>query len=320
MITRRDLFGLGAAAAGAAVMACGRSRRPADDARIPTPAAAPAAPAAPAIAAPPPGGHHDALFAALAAAGGLGFVRRGDRVLLKVNTNSGDRYPYSTSPDVVRWIATELRDRGAEVTVGDRSFWGDGDTRGNLEANGIAAAARAAGAAVTVFEDDGDWVAVDEALVPSWRPPVHLPRLAVEADHVFNLACVKTHFITGCTLGLKNLLGLVRALDRKRDGNLRVHHDQLIHRQIADVNRAIRPRLTVIDGWRALVSGGPTPDSGARPTIVDTGVVLAGADRVALEVAAIELLQRHAPAGEAIHAQPAAQHPTVEAARAAGLG
>jgi uncharacterized protein (DUF362 family) len=263
--------------------------------------------------------HLAALEAALAAAGGLGFVRRGDRVLLKVNTNSGDPYPYSTSPAVVRRLAEELADRGAAVTVGDPSFWGDGDTAGNLEANGIAPAARAAGAAVVVFDDDGDWVAVDEALVPSWRPPVHLPRLAVDADHVLNLACAKTHFITGCTLGLKNLLGLVRARDRRRDGNLRVHHDELIHRQIADVNRAITPRLTVVDGYRALVSGGPTPDSGAAPTIVETGVVLAGASRITVDIDAIALLQRHAPDREPIHATAPDAHPTVQAARAVGL-
>lgn len=298
MVTRRDVLSLGVTSAALTAFRC-------------KPAASPA----------PDASHRAALDAAIAAAGGLDFVRRGDRVLLKVNTNSGDPYPYSTSPDVVRWIAEELRDRGALVTVGDRSFWGDSDTRGNLEANGIARATRDAGATLAVFDDEGDWVAVDEALVPSWRPPVHLPRAAVEADHVFNLACAKTHFITGCTLGLKNLLGLVRARDRRRDGNLRVHHDELIHRQIADVNRAIAPRLTIIDGWRALVSGGPTPESGARPTIVDAGVVLAGRarERVALDIAAIELLQRHAPASEAIHATPAAEHPTIVAARAAGL-
>jgi uncharacterized protein (DUF362 family) len=309
MITRRRLIQLGATAA--ALSAC-RRRHPnpatVTDARIPIPPP------------PPIADHRAALAAALATAGGLDFIRRGDRVLLKVNTNSGDPYPYSTSPDVVRWLAEELHDRGAHVTVGDRSFWGDGDTRGNLERNGIARATREAGATLAVFEDDGDWVAVDDALVPHWRPPVHLPRVAVLADHVFNLACAKTHFITGCTLGLKNLLGLVRARDRRRDGNLYVHHDELIHHQIADINRAIAPRLTVVDGWRALVSGGPTPGSGARPTIVDTGVVLAGRDRIAVDLAAIELLQRHAPASEAIHATTPAEHPTIVAARRALRG
>jgi uncharacterized protein (DUF362 family) len=204
---------------------------------------------------------------------------------------------------------------GARVTVGDRSFWGDGDTAGNLEANGIAGAAREAGVELVAFDDDVAWVEVDPKLVPHWRPPVHLPRIAIEADHVINLACAKTHFITGVTLGLKNLLGLVRAQDRSREGNLRVHRDELIHHQIADISRVIVPRLTVIDGYRALVSGGPTRRDGS-PMIVDTGVVLADRDRIAADLAAIALLQQHAPAHEAVHLTAAEAHPTIAAARA----
>ena len=35
---------------------------------------------------------------------GLSFVNSGDVVYLKVNTNSGDFYPYSTNPDLVRMV------------------------------------------------------------------------------------------------------------------------------------------------------------------------------------------------------------------------
>jgi uncharacterized protein (DUF362 family) len=49
---------------------------------------------------------------------------------------------------------------------------------------------------------------------------------------------------------------------------------------------------------------------------VRAGVVLAGTDRLALEVAGIRLLQQHAPKTEAIHATRPEQHPTVVAARA----
>ena len=199
-------------------------------------------------AGPDPTDHVNRLRAALEGAGGLGFVRRGQRVLLKVNTNSGDRFPYSTSPTTVHTVASALIAAGAEVTVGDRSFWGDDGTAGNLEANGIAAATREAKAKLVVFDDGIDWIEIDPKLVPHWRPPFRLPRIAVEADHVINLACLKAHFISGVTLGLKNLLGLVNAEDRKRPGNLRSHDVQLIHHQIADVQRAIMPRLTVIDG------------------------------------------------------------------------
>lgn len=262
--------------------------------------------------------HAKQVRQAIERAGGLGFVRRGQRVLLKVNTNSGDPFPYSTSPITVRTVANALVAAGAHVTVGDRSFWGDDDTAGNLEANGIAGAARDAKATLVVFDDEVEWVEIDPKLVPHWRPPFRLPRIAVEADYVINLACLKTHFISGVTLGLKNLLGLVNAEDRKRPGNLRSHDAQLIHHQIADVQRAITPRLTVIDGYRALVAGGPTRRDG-KPEIADLRVVLAGKDRVALDTSAIALLQKHAPRSESIHRTTPDKHPTIAAMRAGKL-
>ena len=298
MMTRRQLL---AALAATTVTACRRSphtlsESPASD--------------------PPVDAHASAILAAIAKAGGFDAVKPGDRVVLKVNTNSGDPYPFSTSPTAITTIAGALVARGAKVIVGDRSFRGDDNTMGNLEANGIAGAARAAGVEVIAFDDAIEWVEVDARLVPSWRPPVHLPRLVLEADHVFNLACAKTHFITGVTLGLKNLLGLVRAQDRARPGNLREHHAERIHHQIADIHRVVTPRLTVIDGYQALVTGGPTRHDG-EPTIVDAKVVLAGSDRVAIDIEAIALLQQHAPRTEAVHATKPEHHPTILAMRRA---
>lgn len=263
--------------------------------------------------------YEQAIDAAVSCAGGLTFVRRGDRVLLKVNSNSGDPSPYSSSPELVSHLVRRLRGLGARVVVGDRSFFGDQQTMKNLETNGIADAARRAGAEVVAFEDDStDWCDLDPSQLPSWRPPIRVPRLAVEG-HLINLACAKTHFISGCTLSLKNLLGLVRASDRARDGNLRFHHPERMHHQIAEINALLIPRLNIIDAWRALVSGGPTPRSGARPTVATPHLLFAGLDRIALDEQGITLLQRFAPPRELIHDYPPADHPTLVAARLRGV-
>jgi uncharacterized protein (DUF362 family) len=247
----------------------------------------------------PSDAHLRALETAVARAGGLTPVRRGGCVLLKVNTNSGDPAPYSTSPVVVAWFTRHYVAQGVRVVVGDRSFWGDRNTRGNLERNGIGPAARRAGAEVVAFEtDETDWLELDPKLVPSWVPPVRVPRLAFEADQLINLACAKTHFITGVTLGLKNMLGLVCSDDRAREGNLRSHDPQRIHQQIAELHRALPVALTIIDGFDALVTGGPTPGSGSPPTIVRTGVVLASRDAHAVEAEGRALLARHRPGEE----------------------
>lgn len=68
----------------------------------------------------------------------------------------------------------------------------------------------------------------------------------------------ETHFITGVTLGLKNTLRLRSRDDRARPGNLRTHHRDCIHLQIAELHCALPISFTIIDGYDALVTGGPS--------------------------------------------------------------
>jgi uncharacterized protein (DUF362 family) len=240
--------------------------------------------------------HRAAIRRAVEAAGGLPRASPGELVVVKVNTNSGDPAPYSSSPVLVRWVVEAYVAMGARVLVGDRSFWGDDDTRGNLERNGIAPAAREAGATVLPFEADTvAWATLDASRLPHWVAPVRVPAAVFEARHVINLACAKTHFISGVTLGLKNTLGFVHADDRRREGNLRTHVRERLAHQVAELHAALPISFTVIDAFQALVTGGPTPTSGAPPTVVCPGVVLADRDAHRVEAAARRLLQEWAP-------------------------
>ena len=265
--------------------------------------------------------HRDAIEAALNRIGGLRSIKRGDKVLLKVNTNSGDPFPYSSSPEMIRYLGARLRDHGATVVVGDRSFWGDPNTLANLEANGIGAAARSVAAKVVAFEgDDIAWKKIPSHLVPHWRGSVRVPRLVTDCDYVINLPCVKTHFITTYTMALKNVLGLVHPVDRARKGNLRTHAQARIYKQVADINRFVRSHLIVLDGYRALVSGGPTPQSGAKPRVVKAGIVIASTDPVAVDAVGIALLRMLSPKTERVTGYRTWGNPMVRAAVAARVG
>ena len=258
------------------------------------------------------------LLRAAAHAGGLPSVARGGTVLIKVNTNSGDPYPYSSSPRSVALLARHYLEAGAQVVVGDRSFWGDRDTRGNFESNGIAAACEAAGAELRVFDHDEPWQELPK--LSNWVGPVRVPRLLMEADVVINLACAKTHFISAATLGLKNVLGAIHPEDRARPGNLRSHDREKLHHQVAEIHSVLRPMFTIIDAFEALVAGGPTPQSGRSPKILRAGIVIAGADVVAVDAVGIGLLRREAESEEAIVRLPTWQSPILRAAIARGLG
>lgn len=259
--------------------------------------------------------HAKVLARVLADVGVFRGIRRGDKVLLKVNTNSGDPFPYSTNPQTVKLLASRLRDMGARVTVGDRSFWGDPNTRQNLERNGIAAAAKSAGARVVAFEDETvRWRRLPARAVLHWTGPVRVPAYVLESDRVFNLACIKTHFITSYTMALKNFLGVVHPEDRARPGNLRSHHPIHIYPQIAEIARAVPCHAHIIDGFKALVTGGPTPASGARPTVVTKRVVLASKDPVAADAVGVSLLRRWSPRTEDVTRTPVWKNPVIRAA------
>lgn len=262
--------------------------------------------------------HGPTLLRATAHAGGLPSVARGGTVLIKVNTNSGDPYPYSSSPRSVALLARHFLEAGAHVIVGDRSFWGDRDTRGNFESNGIAAACEDVGADLRVFDHDEPWHELPT--LNTWVGPVRVPRLLMSADVVINLACAKTHFISGATLGLKNVLGVIHPEDRARPGNLRSHDPEKLHHQVAEIHSVLRPMFTIIDAFDALVAGGPTPQSGRAPKIARTGLVIAGAEVIAVDAVGIGLLRREAESEEAIVRLPTWQSPILRAAIARGLG
>jgi len=279
-------------------------------------------------------GYHEsdreaALRAALEETIGLGMIKAGQSVYLRVNSNSGDVYPYSTSPETLLAIGGMLRDIGVtDLRIGDRSFWGDQDTAGNLVANGIAAAAKKLGTTAKVYDDSVDWMEIPASSHPSWTGTVRLPVEVTTADHQIILSVVKTHFISQFTMSLKISLGLVHADDRARTGNLKVHDTKVLYKQIAQINQAFTPSLVVQDGYEAVISGGPTVNdrpSGA-PTSWKGGITgspkvfIVSTDRIAADVAGIAVLQTVSPAYEAVMKSKPFASPQIAAAVAAGVG
>jgi uncharacterized protein (DUF362 family) len=265
-----------------------------------------------------------AIDAALASCRGLSAIRPGDSVYLKINTNSGDPAPYSTRPELMEHIGGLLRDLGVtDLRIGDRSFWGDDDTAGNFVANGLAAAAQRLGTTAVVFDNDVEWVTLPAGSMPDWVGTVRIPKMVATAKHIINLANMKTHFITGFTMTLKNMIGVIHATDRKRPGNLFQHDavEDKLGRQIAQISKAVTPTLNIIDGWTALTTGGPTPHdrtegrggSTARPR-----VIIASMDRIAADLTGVAVLRTRCPSTEPITQGKPFDDPQIAAAIAQG--
>jgi uncharacterized protein (DUF362 family) len=268
-----------------------------------------------------------ALQAALAETIGLGMIKAGQSVYLRINSNSGDEYPFSTSPDTLLAIGGMLKDIGVtDIRIGDRSFWGDQDTAGNLVANGMTAAAKKLGTIAKVYDDDADWMTLAAGSVPNWKGTVRLPTDVTTADHQIILSCVKTHFISTVTMSLKIALGLVHATDRARDGNLKNHDTTVLYKQIAQINKGITPSLVVMDGYSAVISGGPTINdkpSGAPSTwkggiTGEPKIFIVSTDRIAADVAGIAVLKGESPTYEQVTKTAPFANPMIKAAIAAG--
>jgi uncharacterized protein (DUF362 family) len=288
--------------------------------------------------------HVAAANLALQETTGFDFVQSGQRVYLKINTNSGDAFPYSTSPDMIRWVTQKVRERGGEVFVGDRSFFGDRNTGANFRRNGITEVCEELGVELTVFGDpmtdsaasSVDWMDLPlevDGLGPRsafWTGTMRIPAMVAQADHIVAMPCVKTHFISSYTMTMKNMIGIINPRDRSLPNNLGNHSTSAdkLHRQVAFMNKAgPNVSLVVLDGWTALISGGPLPSNapprapaGWTAQTNDAHVVIISRDRVAADLTGLALLKTLSPMYEVIQTTTAQANRQMMRALASGVG
>jgi len=216
---------------------------------------------------------------AIAAIGGIEkFVKNGADVIVKPNICT-DYYPYeygaTTNPQVVAAIVQLCLGAGAKrVRVMDNPF--GGTALSAYKRSGIEDAVIAVGGEMEVMNNnkfrkntipDGvdiqEWIFYQDIL---------------NADTVINIPIAKQHGTTRLTLGCKNLMGTI--LNRGQ-----IHAN--IYQRIADLTSRVRPALTVVDGVRTLMRGGPT--GGNLDDVKMSNTIIASADVVAADSQAATL-------------------------------
>lgn len=210
---------------------------------------------------------------ALAALGGMErFVHRGNDVIIKPNICvSYHTYEYAatTNPWVVAELVKLCWEAGARrVRVMDSPFGGTAEEA--YVRSGIQDQVQAAG---------GEMELMSSFKYVSIRIPsgVDLRRCDVyddvlKADVLINVPIAKHHSLGVLTLGMKNLMGVIR--DRPS-----LHRN--LGQRLADLNSRIRPTLTVIDAVRILVAHGPT--GGNLDDVRKLDTVIASPDIVAAD-------------------------------------
>jgi len=221
---------------------------------------------------------------ALQALGGIEtFIRKGDRVLIKVNAAfaSPPLLSATTHPELVSELTRLcLKAGAAAVHVADNPI---NDPASCFALTGIGQAARSAGAEVVLPEERffHPLTLPDAHLIKNW--PVLLDPL-VRATKLIGLAPLKDHHRSGASMVMKNWYGLL-------GGRRNIFH-QDIQTIIAELARMVKPTLVVLDGTTTMVSNGPT--GGSLADLKDTRTLILGTDQVAVDAYGATLLGKTA--------------------------
>ncbi len=220
------------------------------------------------------GGEPEALVRhAIAALGGMQrFVSAGDDVIVKPNVCVDYRtyeYAATTNPWVVGEIVRLCLEAGAgRVRVMDFPFGGDSESA--YRRSGIQEQVHAAGGEMEPIR----FFKFVETEIPNALDlkTCQIYEDVLMADVVINVPIAKHHSLARLTLGMKNLMGVIR--DRPyMHGNL--------GQRLADLASRVRPALTIIDAVRILQRSGPTGGRLGDVQKIDT--VIASPDIVAAD-------------------------------------
>lgn len=205
------------------------------------------------------------------------FIDQGDVVLIKPNYNTADPFPASTKLDFLETVIKSAYQAGAKAVIVGESCTYSLNTRKVLEETGVFDLCRKLKAKVYVFEER-EWVMkkVDKA---QHMNSLIVPKILDKADKVIALPCLKTHRYARFTASLKLAVGFLKTRQR-----MRLHLTKL-EEKIADLNLIYQPDLILMDARKVFVTKGPKDGKVKQPN-----VVLAGTDRVAIDVEGVKIL------------------------------
>lgn len=236
---------------------------------------------------------------ALKSLGGMeAFIKKGDRVLVKVNAAFATPAILSatTNPEILAEVCRLCFNAGAvSVAVTDNPI---NDPESCFSLTGLRRAADSAGARVIMPRAGFFKPTTVEGgeLIKDW-PLLHAPFHGI--TKLISIAPVKDHHRSGASMIMKNWYGLL-------GGRRNIFH-QDIHNTIKELAMMVRPTLVILDGVTTMMTNGPT--GGSLSDLKATHTLIVSTDQVAADAAGAELL------GKSV-----ADLPYILKAHAAGVG
>lgn len=209
------------------------------------------------------------------------FVKSSDKVLIKPNflMDSKANDAIITHPNVIIAVINLLNDYGSQVFLGDSP--GLCSLNKVLKISGLDRLLKKTNVKVLSFTSSVPVKYKDNLLFKDLK----IAKEIYEIDRIINLPKLKTHIKMMMTLAVKNLFGCIVGI-RKSQWHLKTgKKNEGFARLLLDVYQTVKPCLNIIDGITSMCGDGP-----ANGTIINTEILAASSDAVALDTVIMKLL------------------------------
>jgi uncharacterized protein (DUF362 family) len=224
----------------------------------------------------------ETLTRAFEAIGGIeSFIKKGDRVLLKVNAAFAlpPMLSATTHPELVARCIELCYMAGAdEVRVTDNPI---NDPAACFRLTGIESAVKSAGGRLLFPKNDFFRKTSVEGgtLIKDW-PLLFTPFEGV--TKLIGICPIKDHQRSGASMVMKNWYGFL-------GGQRNIFH-QDIHNTIKELSMMVKPTLIILDGTTTMMTNGPT--GGALSDLKKTDTMIISTDQVAADAFGCSLLDK----------------------------
>ncbi len=251
----------------------------------------------------PRGGHEQALDLVrqtLDGATDYAWLENGDRILVKLALNSGNEFPATTDPWLLKCLITVLREKGAgEILVGDQSGIWDvhwtrdkkkGASRDLCKSAGLLGAIKESDVTPVFFEEEGydGYIETQPQGRHHWKTPLMITSVVNRVDHIIFMPRVASHVMGDITSGFKLGVGFLRDDSRKvfHSGGKDFYAMYEEINEVPEIKNKLRLSLT--SGRKVLTTFGPDSGSVSEP---EHGLIFATEDLLANELLSYAWLQ-----------------------------
>lgn len=211
------------------------------------------------------------------------YINPGDTVLIKANIGMANtpEKAATTHPAVVRSLVKEIKKRGGRAIIGDDPII-PRIAEETMEISGMNRVAREEQVDISVFANDEGFIDVK---LPSYNilSRLNYSKRVLDVDLIISVPKLKTHILTGLSCSIKNMMGCVERVERKRIHELHSGHE--FSQALLDIYSIRPPDITVVDAITSMVGLGPS-----HGTAADTGFLMASTNGYAVDAVASNIL------------------------------